>query len=449
MRKSAWDNNLAAPGHLLYAVIGAKGLGIEKPSELYVRMSSKNYKEKTKTSKKDMVPVWNDIFYVESCPATLDFSIYSPDGLSEKFWGECACPNLQSLPPEVVVDRWVDVTAGSTKTKRTISGQLQVRFIRTTMPTSRSLTSSSSVELHYEHRRQKKYKSGDLILFSGSGPHHCATRLESGSNYSSVGLLLEMQNRWTKALEWHVLEATENMDELVDPIADSRAPGLRLFRLEERLYNFNGAAVWWLPQATPIDDDAVEIMKRWALSAHDGSKERAFPAQDSKNVEHIDWRQFEQTSERVKLLSDFFERAKSDEPIYHHLHAPQLVGYALASIGIIDTTTTDVANWTMDNVTSHPHFKMSKSRLLRVAQECHAFYTSGDTDKNTLLANGVSFNPASSFLDFAKRIPSDKSFTTQDKQIAGLAAASKVQLTTEESNLLQAASKELIKKKKK
>lgn len=27
-------------------------------------MSAKNYKEKTKTSKKDMVPVWGDIFYM-------------------------------------------------------------------------------------------------------------------------------------------------------------------------------------------------------------------------------------------------------------------------------------------------------------------------------------------------------------------------------------------------
>ena len=29
-----------------------------------VRISSKGYKEKTKTAKKDLAPTWNDIFYM-------------------------------------------------------------------------------------------------------------------------------------------------------------------------------------------------------------------------------------------------------------------------------------------------------------------------------------------------------------------------------------------------
>ena len=39
MFKSAWDNNLAAPGHLLYTIVAAKGLGIDKPTELFVRIA--------------------------------------------------------------------------------------------------------------------------------------------------------------------------------------------------------------------------------------------------------------------------------------------------------------------------------------------------------------------------------------------------------------------------
>jgi hypothetical protein len=37
MSKSAWDINLAPPGHLMVQIVGAKGLGIEKPTELFVR----------------------------------------------------------------------------------------------------------------------------------------------------------------------------------------------------------------------------------------------------------------------------------------------------------------------------------------------------------------------------------------------------------------------------
>jgi hypothetical protein len=449
MFKSAWDNNLAAPGHLLYTIVAAKGLGIDKPTELFVRISSKGYKEKTKTAKKDLAPTWNDIFYIETCPASLDFSVCSPDGLSEKFWGECSFLDLASVPNEVVVERWIDLVAGSTKTKRTISGQLQVRCVRTVLPTNRSLLPSTAVELHYEHRRLKKFRSGDLILYAGGGPQHTAMRLESGLNYSNVGILLELQNKWTKVMEWYVVEATENTEGVVDPFADSRGPGLRIFRLEDRLHSFHGPVVWWVPQGSPIEDDQVDILRRWVLSAHDASKDRPFPPPDPKNLEHIGWKQFDQPSERIKLIGEFYERSKSDEPIYYPLHAPQLIGHALSALGLVDASTTDVSTWTMETAISQPCFRMSKFRILRISQDCHSFFTAGDTDKNTKLAYGQSFNPATSFYDVGIRVPSDKSFSLQAKQLTGLQAASSIQLTPEESNLLHAASRELLKKKKK
>jgi len=37
MYRSAWDNNLAQPGHLVFEVVAAKGLSTEKPTELFVR----------------------------------------------------------------------------------------------------------------------------------------------------------------------------------------------------------------------------------------------------------------------------------------------------------------------------------------------------------------------------------------------------------------------------
>lgn len=37
MSKSHWDTSLGATGHMLVQVVSAKGLGIEKPTELFVR----------------------------------------------------------------------------------------------------------------------------------------------------------------------------------------------------------------------------------------------------------------------------------------------------------------------------------------------------------------------------------------------------------------------------
>lgn len=306
-----------------------------------------------------------------------------------------------------------------------------------------------ATELHYTHRRQKKFKSGDMILFSGAGPHNLAARIDSGSNYSSAGLLIELPNKWTGQMEWYIFEATDNGDSLVDPFSNSRAPGLRLFKLEERIYNFHGAAIWWVPQSAPIDDEQIDILRRWVFTCHGSASERPFPPPDPKNIESIGWKQIEQTSERVKLLGEFYDRTKSDEPLYYPLHSPQLIGHALSSLGIVDLAMIDTALWTMESVISHSHYQFSKSRILRVAQDCHSFYTGNDTDKNTKLSFGITFNISSSWQDISDRVPSDKSFTQQAKQISGLKAAASVQITEEESNILHAASRELLRKKQK
>jgi hypothetical protein len=316
------------------------------------------------------------------------------------------------------------------------------------MQSLRSLQGIDVTELHYTYRRQKKFKTGDLILYSGSGPQHIANRLDIGSNYSNIGILVEIPNKWTKSLEWYVLEASENSAQLLDPFADATTPGLRLFKLDDVLYSFNGAALWWLPQKDAIEEESRELLKKWVFLAHEGSKERAFPIPDPKNVEHIGWKFFEQPSERVKLLGEFYERAKSDESIHFPLHAPQLVGYALASFGVVDASTVDISTWTINTVITHPHFNVGKQRILRVSQDCHSFYTAGNTDKNTKLDYAQPFKLSDSFMDMASRVPSEKAFSAQAKQISGLQAAVSVQISKEESNLLHAASSELIRKKK-
>lgn len=303
--------------------------------------------------------------------------------------------------------------------------------------------------MHFEHRRIKKFRTGDLILFSGAGPHNTAARLLNGSNYSSAGILLQLPNKWTKQNEWYVLEASENCDKLLDPVSGTLGPGLRLFEFADRMYNFHGCGVWWVPQSKELDEEQIDILRRSLLQVYHGMKDIPFPPPNPRNVEAVGWKPMEVTPEMIKLLGQFYERAKPDESIYYPLRSGELVGIALSSIGLVDAAATDTTTWTMAQILSSVHFNFSKSRLLRVSTDTHHFYTNNDTDKNSKLSFGSSFFPSTSFIPLAERFPSEKFFAGQQKQINNLHSVSKVQLTQEESNLLQAASKELLKKKPK
>ena len=302
-------------------------------------------------------------------------------------------------------------------------------------------------ELHFEHRRLKKFRNGDLILFSGAGPQNTASRLLTGSNYSSIGILLQFPNRWTKAIEWFVLEATDNCDKLLDPFGETLGPGLRTFKLSDRLYNFHGCGVWWVPLAKELDEDQCDVLRRSLMQAFFACKEAPFPPPNPRNTETVGWKPLEISPEMVKLLGQFYDRAKPDEPMYYPLHSGPLVGLSLASVGTIDPASVDTTSWTLSTVLSSPHFNFAKSRILRLSSDCHSFYTNGDADKNTKLSFALPFNPSSSFLSLADRIPSEKFFAGQQKQINNLNNAAKAQITPEESNLLQAASRELLRKK--
>lgn len=306
------------------------------------------------------------------------------------------------------------------------------------------------MEYHFEHRRVKKFNSGDLILFAGSGPHNVYNRLSTGVNYSSAGILLQLPNKYTKAVEWYVMEATENVDKLLDPMADTLAPGLRLFKLEERLYNYHGAVIWWVPQAKHLDETQIDVLRNALLLAHSSSNatpDRPFPLPNPKQPDAVGWKAVDVAPEAIKFLSAFYDRSKADEAIYFPLRSAQLIGYALTSLGLVDASTTDTSSWTMKDVLVSQNFKFAKKRLLRVSRECHMVYTDNDTDKNSKVSMATTFAPATSFAPLNQKIPSEKSFASQAKQISGLVAANRVQLSVEESNMLNAASKELIRKK--
>lgn len=294
-------------------------------------------------------------------------------------------------------------------------------------------------------------KTGDLILYSGTNMIHSMTKIENGSFFSSAGLVVELPNKWTSQLELFVLEPSENRSGVFDPFAESTAPGLNLFKLEDRLYNFHGSAIWLVPLVKPLEEEHVDIIRRWALQAHcvqspvgsSTTNIKPFPAPDAKNPEMISWRPVEVLPERIKFLSDFYEKIK-EESLFYSLYAPQMVGMALSEIGYVDSFSVDTSNWNIASVLASGCYKSTKMKILRAAQQSHSYLVT----KPAQLDKAIKFHPRSSYEDISYRIPSEQSFVNQEKQIADLKNAIDAKITKEESNILKAASAELIRKKK-
>lgn len=53
-------------------------------------------------------------------------------------------------------------------------------------------------------------KSGDLIAYSGTGIISTTTKLKNDCEYSHLGLVVKLPNKWTQERELYVLEVGRN-----------------------------------------------------------------------------------------------------------------------------------------------------------------------------------------------------------------------------------------------
>lgn len=75
------------------------------------------------------------------------------------------------MQPEVVVERWLDLNIGSNKTKRTIGGQIQVRFVRTLQPVRQSRFLQLPLKNLFTFRISNDYLHVDPSFFGAQGRH--------------------------------------------------------------------------------------------------------------------------------------------------------------------------------------------------------------------------------------------------------------------------------------
>jgi hypothetical protein len=108
-------------------------------------------------------------------------------------------------------------------------------------------------------------KTGDLICYDGTGVLATITKLELDEPFTHVGMILRLPHRWTQQDELYVVESTRNVDRLPDAFTESADYGVSIFKLEDRLHQFHGPAVWYCSLKQTITD-RVRVQSRYGYS---------------------------------------------------------------------------------------------------------------------------------------------------------------------------------------
>lgn len=72
----------------------------------------------------------------------------------------------------------------------------------------------------------------------------------SDAPISSLGMIVQIPNKWTKKPETFIVECSRNVGHAMDAFSGDSGPGIKLFRFEERVCEFNGCSIFWCPLKT-------------------------------------------------------------------------------------------------------------------------------------------------------------------------------------------------------
>lgn len=168
------------------------------------------------------------------------------------------------LKPEKVIDQWFDLDLPENLKSKykdvldEIIGNVHLRLYYSVDKETPFPVPNNSINNFLYESYLNKMKNGDLILYDGIGCLDSVTKIYSGSQYSRIGIILKMPNRFTKKPKLYVAEITRNVGNFLDAYKQVGNPGLNIFRLKERLHYINATSIWWSPLKVPIDNIAGE-----------------------------------------------------------------------------------------------------------------------------------------------------------------------------------------------
>jgi hypothetical protein len=88
------------------------------------------------------------------------------------------------------------------------------------------------------------------------------------SCWGRVGMVIKTANKYTEKEKLYVLEITRNFDQFHDAFREATSPGINIFRLRERVHEFPGVEIAWLPLTNPLPEDLVSNMLDFLFKLH-------------------------------------------------------------------------------------------------------------------------------------------------------------------------------------
>jgi len=279
-----WDR---LPAKLLVLVMEAQGLSknVKDKSvlgEVHARVSLGKQKSKTKNQKTQNVNYgssnffcWNEFMFFsigeldkELVLEVLEHKAGLPSLSSDKLIGACVVCNIDKLDKETPVDMVVKLKFNAKRKElaKHDFGSVHLRLYYSCITESPIPTTDVDV-FHYSGFK-RQIKTGDLVVFNEVGVLPTLTKLMSNSNYSRVGLAVRLPNKWTTKDRLYILEITRNRSAFQDAYREKHEVGVNIFRFWERMHEFQGTEIWWVPLKHPLEDVPRQNMIDWIWDLH-------------------------------------------------------------------------------------------------------------------------------------------------------------------------------------
>lgn len=289
-----WDN--VKDVKILLLVDRARGFGA--PGEFFAKLTyhpqssdveiGKTRKNKVATAE----PSWKHSFFFTAA-TVLDIASFRLEvrNGSNKCKGFVELPTLSAT--STILEGWFPLKAPASNKKNAAKYfepgvEVFLRMLvadattRETYPLAQYQREQNPGHTYFYQPHLQSFKTGDLLLFSSYGLVPGFVQVNSGSSYSSVGMIVELTHKYTEELELFVFEITRNLEEMVDAFSDVVRVGCTLLPLQERLHRFHGSAIAWLPLLEPIPEAQQEKLFASLWSFH---RSTALPVGQLHNVD--------------------------------------------------------------------------------------------------------------------------------------------------------------------
>lgn len=178
-----------------------------------------------------------------------------------EFAGEAVLPNpMKEHEEEDVIDLWLPLQPRAGK-KDKVQGKIHIRFLYSCSAETKP-TEDRGQQIFFYDDYIDSFKTGDLIAYSGIGALHSMTKLATNSPYSHVGMIFRLPNKWTRRDDLFVLEVARNNEGFLDAFLERPHSGVALYRLFERIHQYQGTKIWWAPLQANISIDTQKLVDR-------------------------------------------------------------------------------------------------------------------------------------------------------------------------------------------